>query len=152
LSVLAVRLDERFAVSANLTSVPASFEAYQVFDQGLEHYLRSEERDAVPYFERALRLDSTFAPALRFLAISLSNIPDFARFDSVVRVADNLGDRLPPYERAWMDYIAADMSGDYPAALAAIRRAAEMAPGSKAVYNYAHVAIRMNRPREQLMH
>jgi tetratricopeptide (TPR) repeat protein len=42
------------------------------------------------------------------------------------------------------------VDGDNEEALRAIRRAAELAPGSKAVFNRAWIAIRVNRPQEAI--
>ncbi|NNF28109.1 MAG: tetratricopeptide repeat protein, partial [Gemmatimonadetes bacterium] len=46
------------------------------------------------------------------------------------------------------DYSRAVLDGDLDKARATIRRAAELAPGSKAVYNWALMAVRIGRPVE----
>jgi tetratricopeptide (TPR) repeat protein len=67
----------------------------------------------------------------------------------LVGILERFRGRLSDYDRHWLDYSRARMAGDNLAALRAIRRAAELAPGSKAVYNRAFMAgLYCERPRE----
>jgi tetratricopeptide (TPR) repeat protein len=84
--------------------------------------------------------------ALLYSAISHSNLGEAAASDSLVRILATKQEQLSDYDREWVEYLQAQLAGDHDAALRAIRRAAEMAPGSKAAYNEAYVALQTNRP------
>jgi tetratricopeptide (TPR) repeat protein len=147
---LAVWFDERLAASANLSGEPPTIEAYQAFDEGMERYIRDDNKESLAYFYRALELDSTWLSPLLFVVINHHNVDELHLADSMLRVMETRSGQLTPYQRAWMEYWRANFDGDPEGALAAIRRAAEMAPGSKAVYNYAYMAYKRNRPQEAL--
>ncbi|OLD96003.1 MAG: hypothetical protein AUG79_03810 [Gemmatimonadetes bacterium 13_1_20CM_4_69_16] len=149
LGLLAVSLDERFTASRT-ESRPPTFEAYREFSQGLDAYVSNAYHEALPHFSRAFRLDSSFALALLYTALCHSNLEERAQADSVTKVLARFRDRLTDYDRDWLDYLRAQFDGDHERALRAIRRAAEIAPGSKAAYNVAYVALQTNRPREAL--
>jgi tetratricopeptide (TPR) repeat protein len=145
---LATFLDERVAASALVQSQPPTFEAYQQYSDGLDLYVRREYAAAIPHFYEAASLDSTFTAPLILAAFCLSNIGRRAEEDSVLRVVERFREQLPPYDRYSVDALRANMTGDHAGAYRAYRSAAELAPGSKLVYNYAREARRINRPRE----
>jgi tetratricopeptide (TPR) repeat protein len=144
---LAVRFDERLAAPTAMAGEPPAFEAYGAFSQGIEEYLQASWDAGQPQFRRAFELDSTWAEALLFLVITHYNVREFAAADSLLHIMEGIGDRLTPYYRAYMQYLQALVDGDNEQALVAIQRAAEMAPGSRAWYNYGMQAHRTNRPR-----
>jgi tetratricopeptide (TPR) repeat protein len=149
MGLLAHALDERIAAQAGDMARPPSFEAYRAFYQGVTHYVRHEEREALPYLSQAFELDTTFTTALIYATLIRNNRGEWAQSDSLVRILERHRDRLSEYDRQWVDYLKARVSGDEEAALQAMRRAAEMAPGSNAVYNRAWLAlIYSNRPQE----
>jgi tetratricopeptide (TPR) repeat protein len=148
MGLLAVTFDERLAAHARSVSRPPTFEAYQAFHQGMERYIGEEFRNAVTHFSRAFELDSTFALSLQFAAINLYAMRDYRRADSVLGVLARFRDQFTDLDAAWVDYLEAEFDGDHDRALQAIRRAAKLAPYSKAVYNRAHLALNTNRPRE----
>ncbi|NIM52508.1 MAG: hypothetical protein GTN62_14350, partial [Gemmatimonadales bacterium] len=147
---LAVSFDERLAAPAALASRPPTFEAYQAFNDGMERYIRMENRAALPHFRRAFELDSTFFKALLFAGINHVNLGQWAQLDSLTSLLDSVRDRLVPYDRQWLEYLHGRLEGDHNRGLRAMRRAAEMAPGSKALYNLALMAEYTNRPPEVL--
>jgi tetratricopeptide (TPR) repeat protein/tRNA A-37 threonylcarbamoyl transferase component Bud32 len=147
---LAILLDERIASEASGVARPPSFEAYQTFSEGMMRYLRREWEEALHHFNRAFELDTTFLTALLYVAPTLYNLGRLAQMDSLVGSIEQSRDRLNEYDRHWLDYWRALVDGDQAAALRAIRRAAELAPGSRAVYNRAYTANRSNRPQEAL--
>jgi DNA-binding SARP family transcriptional activator len=153
MGLLAISFDERVAAHASSAAQPPSFEAYRAFDEGMVRYLRGEAdgfREAFPYFHRAFELDTTFVTPLFYAILVHSNIGQWTQSDSLVGVVARFRDRLSDYDQHWLDYLRARVEGDNPEALRAIRRAAELAPSSKAVYNWAHQARHNNRPREAL--
>jgi len=102
---LAVSFDERLATPAGMASQPPTFEAYQAFNDGMERYIRFENRAALPYFRRAFELDSIFYKALLFAGINHVNLSQWAELDSLVAVLDQVRDRLVPYDRQWLEYL-----------------------------------------------
>jgi len=93
-------------------------------------------------------LDTTFALPLLYVASASSNNVSFEGVDSVLSILNRRRGRLNAFERFWLEaLIATDAMGTYES----FRRAAEIAPGSKLVYNYGNAAlVRLNRPQEAL--
>jgi len=123
-------------------------EAYRAYHDGMELYIKGEQTDALPHFYRAAALDSTFIIPLIYAAYCHLNLGDMPRVDSLLMVVNEHRERLPAYERYMADGLRAAWHGDLLEAYRAYRSAAELAPGSKAVYNYAYQARRLNRPQE----
>jgi tetratricopeptide (TPR) repeat protein len=152
---LAINFDERISSQASSLTQPPSYEAYRAFDDGLVRYLRTDYPEARPYFYQAFELDTTFVTPLIYailtnfnLARNLGQRDAWGEADSLLGILDRFRGRLSEYDQGWLDYQKARMAGDNPEALRAIRRAAELAPGSKAVFNWALVALAVNRPQE----
>jgi tetratricopeptide (TPR) repeat protein len=148
LGALAISFDERISAQASAVVQPPSYEAYQAFDEGMRHFFRLEYREALPYLYQAFELDTTFVSPLIYAVINLTNLAEWAEADSLVDVLERTRNRLSEYDRHWLDYLKARVEGDWAETLDAIRRAAELAPGSKAVYHRGLVAMRHNRPQE----
>jgi DNA-binding SARP family transcriptional activator len=149
MGLLAISFDERLATAGRGAIGPPTLAAYQAFDDGLRLYLMSaHDADAIPHFYRAFALDTSFAMPLFYATLVHSNIGQWREADSLVGIVARSRDRLSDYDQHWLDYLRAELDGDNPAALRAIRRAAELAPGSKAVYNRARQALHSNRPQE----
>ena len=83
-----------------------------------------------------------------YASFCLTNLGQFTRADSVVRLVDR--NALSEYHRAWLDYRIGLLAGNYESGLQAIRIAARLAPGSKAVYNHAAQALQSGHVREAL--
>jgi tRNA A-37 threonylcarbamoyl transferase component Bud32/tetratricopeptide (TPR) repeat protein len=151
---LAINFDERISPQATGLAQPPSLEAYRAFDEGLRHYLQGTAdayREALPYLYQAFELDTTFVTPLIYATLNHNNLGEWAQSDSLVGILERYRDRLSDYDRNWLDYLKARVEGDHQQALRVMRRAAELAPGSKAVYNRAFVALLYNnRPREAL--
>ncbi len=146
--LLAVTFDPRLAPSVGAGSRPPDYEAYRAFSDGMDHYVDEEWAAAVPHFAQAYALDSNFIRALLYQAVSHSNLRAYAEADSVLHIAARHRDQLTAYLRHFLDYRLAFLAGDGETQLRAVRRAAEIAPGSKAVFNHALVAWEQNRLRE----
>ncbi|MFC1639257.1 protein kinase [Gemmatimonadota bacterium] len=154
---LAINFDERISPQARDLTQPPSYEAYRAFDDGLERYLRTDYPEARSYFYQAFELDTTFVTPLVYAVLTNFNLAQnlgqreaWPEADSLVGILDRFKGQLSEYYQNWLGYLKARVDGDNPAALMAIRRAAELAPGSKAVYNQALVALWVNRPQEAL--
>ncbi|UCG87845.1 MAG: protein kinase, partial [Gemmatimonadota bacterium] len=151
MGLLAISFDERLATAARGVSEPPTLEAYQAFDEGLRLYLVSaHDANAIPHFYRAFALDTSFVIPLFYATLVHNNNGQWTAADSLVDIVERFRNRLSAYDRHWLDYLRAGVEGDNQAALRAIRRAAELAPGSKAVYNRARQALYNNRPQEAL--
>jgi tetratricopeptide (TPR) repeat protein len=148
LGLLAVTSDERLATRSGAMGRPPTFQAYRAFEQGIDRYIRSEFQEAVPHFTRAFELDTTFALALQYQAITHYALYEYRQADSVLSILATFLGQLTDLEAAWVEYLDAGLDGDHERALQAIRRAAEIAPHSKAAYNRALVAVNTNRPQE----
>jgi tetratricopeptide (TPR) repeat protein len=149
---LAISFDERISAQTSSVMRPPSFEAYRAFDEGMVKYLQAEWQEAQLHFYRAFELDTTFVTSLIYAINNLnSNLGQRAQADSLIGILEGFRDGLSEYDRYWLDYLKAHVNGDNAAALRAIRRAAELAPGSKAVFNRAHLASYfLNRPQEAI--
>ncbi len=151
---LAISFDERISAQASGVAQPPSYEAYQAFDDGMRVYLRtgysSESLEPLPHFYRAFELDTTFVTPLIYAAISHGNGGEWAQMDSLLGTLERLRNRLSEYDRHWLDFLRGWLDGDLAETLRAIRRAAELAPGSKAVFNWGRAARVNNRPQEAI--
>ena len=147
---LAVSFDERIGSSAPLVSSPPTIAAYREFNEGMNRYIAGQYAAANVRFERAFQLAPNWFPALRLLLINMWNQGRLAAMDSVLSGASLLDNTLTEYELAWVGHLRAWVDGDIDRSLEEIRRAAAMAPGSKAVYNHGSAANRAFRPREAI--
>jgi tetratricopeptide (TPR) repeat protein/tRNA A-37 threonylcarbamoyl transferase component Bud32 len=149
---LSITIDERIPTSVSSQMRPPTFAVYEAYDEGVRRYNRSGgyDEEAIPFLRRAFELDTSFVTPLKYMAIIHNNNGQFARSDSVVQVLERLSSGMSDYDRYWVRYLRARVDGNWDEAVRAIRRAAELAPGSKSVYNYAWAATRANRPREAI--
>ena len=145
---LAVRFDERLALLGDHAGDPPRFDAYQAFNEGLERWIAGQ--DPKPHFRRAVELDTTYAEALLYLAIALDNSAQFRQADSVLNQLGHIRERLTPYYLAYAESLRAKLAGDLEGALVAARRAARLAPGSRAWHSYGVFCVWTNRPREAI--
>ncbi len=154
MGLLAISFDDRLAEQTSTAGRPPTHQAYREFNQGMEAYLSFRWREAYAHFERAYELDTTFAVALVYAALGHVNVGlggdlgQMAITDSIMDVLSERRDQLSDYHRLWVDYLRQTIHADHEAALRTIGRAAEMAPGSKAVFNVGYTAWRTNRPQE----
>jgi len=126
------------------------FEAYRAFDRGLERYLAQEYTEATPDFLLAYELDTTFHTALLYGATTAWNQGDRRATDSLLRVLEPGREALSEFDDLRWQFLDALLRSDAQDGLRALRRSAELAPASRAAYNLARIALRLNRPREAL--
>jgi len=146
---VALQYDDHGPTTAS-TIAPPSYEAYRSFSDGMDRYIVQENAQAVPLFLRAYQLDSSFAPALLYASLALTNTGAWVRADSLLSIVDRRRNQLSAYDRAWLDYRLGFVRGRPDQTLGAIREAARIAPGSKAVYNLAVTAFQTGHVREAL--
>ncbi len=148
MSTVSIWRDERIARPADFVRHPPTFDAYRAFDRGLQLYVASRYRDAVPEFRAAYARDPSFNTAVVHAAVAYWNMGEFASADSMVRLALSRVGELGAYDRASAEAVAALLTGDGAGAREAYRRAAEAAPGSKGWYNFAVAALGTDRPHD----
>jgi len=148
LGSLATSLNRRIAAQVGVSDRAPTYEAYEALNNALDLYVARDYDDASALFLRAYELDPTYPVPLVYASLSLRNHSDWARSDSVVTLLEDRREELSEYQRHWVDYSRAVLEGDLDRARITIRRAATLAPESKAVYNWALMAIRMGRPME----
>jgi tetratricopeptide (TPR) repeat protein len=122
---LAVRYDELLTPTVEIAGAPPPWEAYREFNEGLERYLRGQG-GAQAHFRRAVELHPEYPDALLYLATVFSNRRRYPQLDSVLDVMSGLGDRLPPYHRAYAEGMRWSRNGDLERALAALGRIEEL--------------------------
>jgi tRNA A-37 threonylcarbamoyl transferase component Bud32/tetratricopeptide (TPR) repeat protein len=150
MGALAVRTSERIAEYPELAERPPTFAAYRAFDRGVALHLAQDYERASAEFIDAYERDTMFVVALIYAAQSLWNDDEFARADSVLRAMRARRVEVSEYHALLADYMQAHLTSDGERALAAIRRAAEIAPATRSPYNLAFTALRMNHPQEAL--
>ncbi|UCG88303.1 MAG: protein kinase, partial [Gemmatimonadota bacterium] len=139
--------------------LPAAYEAYEAYHEGLEAYLREELPEAGRHFERAAAADPTFSRATLWAAQSyvilgwlLTGSSYYARAESLIAPLVESREQLRRYERCRLDFV---MAGGPPPSLSAAYDAArcmtQAAPGSDdARREVALFAGRLNRPGEAI--
>ncbi len=150
MSSLAIATDEQLQSVPALVRNPPTYEAYRAFDRGRELHQVQEYRRAAPEFLHAYALDTTFTPALVYAASAIYNTGEYERVDSLLAEVAARRGSLTEYDDQRFQWLQALLRGDGEAALRTARRAAELAPNSRAAYNVAYQALRMNRPYEAL--
>jgi tetratricopeptide (TPR) repeat protein len=147
---LAVRYDERLQGPASGSDRPPTYDAYRAFSEAMTLYIALDFAKSLPLFLRAFALDSSFTTPLLYASLSLSNLGQSARAESLLTLVSDRRETLGRYDRAWLDYRLAFARGNHEQALAAIRDAARQAPLSKAAYNHAVEAFHSGHLREGL--
>jgi tetratricopeptide (TPR) repeat protein len=141
LGLLALHADDRMSTSIAADEKPPTYAAYRAFAEGLERYSAVDNAAALELFLEAFALDTTFTAALLHASIALTNLGDWARADSMLRIVEQRRHVLSEHHRAWLDYRAAFVRGRNESALRAIRLAASHEAGSRASYNHAVTAL-----------
>ncbi len=155
---LAPLLDRQLA-SLEPTVQPATYEAYEAYNEGLEAYAREEQPEAARHFERAVAADATFARARLWAAQSYflhsywggrPNLASYAKAESLIAPLVESRGQLSRYENCRLDFVMAwGLRGDLSAAYDAARCMVQAAPGSDdAKRELAMSARRLNRPGE----
>jgi hypothetical protein len=150
LGAFAVQRDERLAPGAAFASRPPTYAAYRIFDRALIDYNAYRYREALTGMLDSWRLDTTFTAALVYAVYAAWNTSNRPLADSLVREVMQRRSALSEHHVSVTEHIAASLTGDTPAALAAAERATRLAPGSRSRYNQALALASLNRPVEAL--
>ncbi|MCB9505742.1 MAG: protein kinase [Gemmatimonadales bacterium] len=148
MGALAVRADARLGERAALASRPPTYAAYREFDRALDDFEAYRYDEARRGMVAAWRQDTTFTAALVYAAYAAWNSSDRALSDSLLQSAAERRATLSPFHLAMTEHMLAAHDGDLPEALRAIRRAHELAPGSRAGYNLGTTLLALGRAAE----
>ena len=156
-SSLATVLDPLLKSWASAASQPPSYEAYQLFAEGLELFFadwmegsgRQERyRRAAEYFHRAWALDTAFSVPLLWAVYAHSHAGNRPRADSLTLALDQRRDRLTRWERALLDAHLAVLRGDLRGEYRAYSRVVEMTPGGEWNFKLGLAAYKVGQPQE----
>jgi DNA-binding SARP family transcriptional activator/tetratricopeptide (TPR) repeat protein len=132
-------------------SRPPSYEAYLAWVDGLEQFSHRDFTAARERLLHAASLDSSFVSPLLWAAAAHGNLGEFAKTDSLIRIANARRNQLLPIDRHLLDMWRATLRGDWTAHFRATRQMLEVAPASEgALYLAASSSLWINRPREAL--
>ncbi len=152
LASVASHYDPRFEVALTPERDPVietpSWEAYQEYVQGSELFGLLGFGEAARRMLRAHEIDPGFVKAALFAGIALTYAGRPRAADSVATAAMAEAPTLTPYERAFGDWLLADLHGRRPEAYRAAREFARLGPSSPTLFLAGREALRMNRPRE----
>ena len=114
----------------------SSMEAYREYAAGVEQNQRSRYLDALPYFEKAVRLDPNFALAYVKMAVATGNMGRSNERDQYAQRALALIDRLTPRERFYIEgYYYSAKPETTARAIAAYEKVIELYPDHSASRN-----------------
>ena len=150
MSALAEAVDSRLGDLASSAGQPPRYDAYLAFSTGVEiFYPGRNARAALPYFQRAAALDSTYALPLIWAAWAHSGTA-LDQCDSAAVIARHLtGMRLTPLEQMQIDRVMARCRGDLAGAYKLAHSLSEALPRSDLMKEQlARDALDWNRPRE----
>ena len=147
---LATLIDRRLSRWTDAASQPTSFEAYRVFQEGLDAFFSGTDTTgtAAKLLVHANALDSTFTLPLLWAIYAFHNSDatgDSGRADSVVRVLVARRERMPPFDRALLDALAAMRRNDPAGEYEGFRRVVAIAPNSEWVYKLGFAAMALRR-------
>jgi tetratricopeptide (TPR) repeat protein/TolB-like protein/predicted Ser/Thr protein kinase len=106
-----------------------SIEAYQAFAEGMNQHLRFRERQAVPYFEKAIALDAGFANAYAKLGVVHGNLGRVDLREKYLQLAMEHADRLTPPERLYAEGLLALDRREVDRGVDAYQRCIDLYPG-----------------------
>src|SRR3989441_315202 len=149
MAVLAEAVDVRLR-DLPVAGQPPRYDAYLAFSTGVEMFYGGRQaRAALPYFQRAAALDSTYALPLIWAAWAHGGTA-LDQCDSSASIASRLrGMRLTGLEQMQIDRVMARCRGDLPAAYALGRALTEAVPRSELMWEQlARDALDFDRPAE----
>ena len=150
MGMLAVRADERLRDVPGMLERPPTYEAYRAFDRGIRLYNAQDYREAGTVLRESWQLDTTFLVPLVYAATAAWNRGQYATTDSLVKMLRARQNSLSEYFDLNVTYLEHLLAGEGDKAYQVVRHAATLAPGSRAPYNAARLALLTNRPSDAL--
>jgi TolB-like protein len=131
--------------------VPPRLDAYTEYAAGQELYWNGDWVAALPHLRRAAQLDSTFTPALVFLAVIGVGTAQCGLVDSIHQVLVARGARVSEFDMIGTRIQVARCASDHAEHNRLHRRRAAMLPGSKFTQLIMSTGFRqMHQPAEAL--
>jgi tetratricopeptide (TPR) repeat protein/TolB-like protein/predicted Ser/Thr protein kinase len=131
----------------------SSIEAYRLFAEGMNLHLRFREREAIPYFEKAVAVDPGFAVAYGRLAVIHGNL---GRLDLRLKYLDlalQHVDRLTPRERLYLEGHYYSRPESVERAVDSYQRCIELYPADESCrHNLAFIQAGLGRLEESSQH
>ena len=150
MGMLAVRADERLRDVPGMLERPPTYEAYRAFDRGIRLYNAQDYGEAARVLRESWSLDTTFLVPLVYAATASWNRGQFATTDSLVKELRARQNSLSEYFDLNVTYLEHLLAGEGDKAYQVVKHAATLAPGSRAPYNAARLALLTNRPSDAL--
>jgi tetratricopeptide (TPR) repeat protein/TolB-like protein len=146
---LATLIDPRFTSFIAGDASPPTFAAYQQFVAGQDAFWHGDFNEAIPRFDKAAELDSSFLSAPVWLVTARASIFDCAPADSIGRALAPRRERLSRIDRLLLDRELAWCHADWVEVLHLARQSAEARPNSTlAKFMVGFYAAFDNRSRE----
>jgi tetratricopeptide (TPR) repeat protein len=126
------------------------FTSYKEAVKGIECFLHSDYRTALPYLERANDLDPTFTWATITRGHAHYLLEEYERAEELVRQIAGNRAGLTAYEQADLDVLEGNLRGDRAALYRGQLRKVELVPVAFRFYYLAVAAFTLNRPHETI--
>ncbi|MGD2123610.1 MAG: hypothetical protein PVJ76_17795 [Gemmatimonadota bacterium] len=143
---IAVSLDEAIEMGP---SRPPTYEAFLAYRRGYEVFLNRDWMGALPHFQEAFRLDSTFLLAPTMIGWVYINTGQRAKVDSLLTWATERWNELSPHERLVLEHGRAFALRDREEAFRVRQSMFRMDPTSYAD-DLGHDAVQAGRPQAAL--
>ena len=130
-------------------TLPASLGSFRESIRGLDLIYRGQPDTALPVFDRALALDTTWVLPRLWAAVAQLSARRFAAVESTLAMVDARTTRLQAAERDLSDHIRAQLRGDWEGQYQVARRIATRIPITVSA-NVADAALNTNRPLEAI--
>ena len=147
-AALGLLFNARLGGMSQNASRPPPYAAYKEFVQGLDLHVRYRYQEALAHYQRARALDSTFGSPVVWSALAYWSVEDYPGTDSMLRLAERLGDHLSPFDALLAANQRGELHGNYAAALAAAQEMTRVSSGSEAFILVGQESLRLNRPRQ----
>ncbi len=138
-------------MSSWMGGTPPTLEAFVAFSQGLQLFFRVQLEEAIEAFYLAASEGDLYLSPLVYATNSLLSLGKTTEADSLTRYLDLHRDRLTNWEKPYLDWCMAFISGDLDAEYRAVREMARISPIEAAIH-VGYTFIKCNRPQEAIEH
>lgn len=145
---LATAVDRNLASWSERASAPPSYEAYEAYAAGFEHFVRLEFDEAASSFMAASQHSPAFVTPRLWAFWAYRNAGSHERADSLVRRLAARREALGVFDRALLDYAIAAADYDWETAYQRSAALLDLAPGSEWRYKRGVSALLAGRREE----
>lgn len=141
----------RFETNASMTNqwlAPPTYEAYELFVEGMDLKSRGKRKEAIERFTAAAAADSTFVTPLVVAAIEYMNLGEHVKADSLCKVVSRSRALVSPVDRQLLIWLEGQLAADWDRSLVAIGELSKVSH----IFRPQVVMdlLNANRPREAL--